>query len=409
MPLRFDARQSLVWEKLTGDRYLAHSVLGKAGLPLKYYHWDGKGWRNRIETVRRDDLFNDDSLLSARAIPLVLGHPKSGRYDNNKEGLLVGHTFDSFLREDDQLIMPVVVDDIRGVRIINDAIASGLMAEVSPGYSITGLERQNDIFYQIGRRYDHLALLSPGEGRGGQAISLRTDSQDDIAGAETQFFFVGEVSKKQNNNLELEGELSPSRTKKGGTKLKVKLDGKEFEIEDAELALAIERTNTRIDSLTSEKDALTADKSKVEGELAGIKTRLDAAESSKPTEDAIAVDIQERLDTWVSVLPALRTDKKDFQPDYKLTPTEIKQLYLKAKHPDIKLDGKDAAYVDGLWDALKPALKSTDEEAIDRTDALLEQLNRADAAPKDEKDDPLMNKIRDRYRNAHKTKSGAMN
>jgi hypothetical protein len=401
MPLRLDARQKLTWEKLSGDRYLAHSVLGKAELPLKYYHWDGKGWRNRIETVRCDDLFNDESLLSARAIPLVLGHPKSGRYDNNKEGLLVGHTFDTFLREDDQLIMPVVVDDIRGVRVIDDAVASGLMAEVSPGYSIQSLERQDNLFYQIGRRYDHLALLSPGEGRGGQAIAFRTDSED-IAVADTQYFDL-KVSNKKTNSLELEGELSPSRTQSGGTKLKVKLDGKEFEIEDAELALAIERTNTRIDSLT-------ADKSKVEGELAGVKTRLDAAESSKPTEDAIAVDIQERLDTWVSVLPTLRTDKKDFQPDYKLTPTEIKQLYLKAKHPDIKLDGKSAAYVDGLWDALKPVLKSTDEETIDRTDALLEQLNRADAAPKDEKDDPLMDKIRDRYKTAHKkTKTGAMN
>jgi hypothetical protein len=404
MPLRLDARQSLTWEKLSGDRYLAHSVLGKAGLPLKYYHWDGKGWKSRIETVRHDELFNDESLLTARAIPLVLGHPKSGRYDNNKEGLLVGHTFDSFLREDEQLIMPVVVDDIRGVRIVNDAIASGLMAEVSPGYSITGLDRQDDIFYQIGRRYDHLALLSPGEGRGGQAIALRTDSQDDIAGAETQFFFISEVSKQKNSNLELKGELSPSRIKTGGTKLKVKLDGKEFEIEDTELALAIERTNTRIDSLT-------ADKSKVEGELAGVKTRLDAAESSKPTEDAIAADIQERLDTWVSVLSTLRTDKKDFQPDYKLTPTEIKQLYLKVKHPDIKLDSKNAAYVDGLWDALKPAPKSTDEEAIDRTDALLEQLNRADASdPKEPDADDKMKAIAGRYQNAYKkNKKGAMN
>ncbi len=409
MPLRLDARQRLTWEKLSGDRYLAHSVLGKAGLPLKYYHWDGKGWKNRIETVRRDDLFNDDSLLSARAIPLVLGHPKSGRYDNNKEGLLVGHTFDTFLREDDQLIMPVVVDDIRGVRIINDAITSGFMAEVSPGYSIEGLERQDDLFYQIGRRYDHLALLSPGEGRGGQAIALRTDSQDDIAGAETQFFFVGEVSKQTNSNLELEGDKnSPSRTTKGGSNLKVKLDGKEFEIEDAELAIAISNVNTRIDSLTSEKDAVFADKSKIEGELAGIKTRLDAAESSKPTEDAIATDIQERLDTWVVVLPALRSDKKEFQPDYKLTPNDIKRVYLNAKHPDIKLDGKDAAYVDGLWDALKPSPKSEDEGAIDRTDALLDQLNRADGTPKPE-DDPIMTKVRDRYKNAYKRKSGAMN
>jgi hypothetical protein len=56
MPLRFDARQSLTWEKLSGDRYLAHSVLGKAEHPLKYFHWDGKQWKNRIETVRGDEL-----------------------------------------------------------------------------------------------------------------------------------------------------------------------------------------------------------------------------------------------------------------------------------------------------------------------------------------------------------------
>jgi hypothetical protein len=376
MPLRFDARQSLTWEKLIGDRYLAHSVLGKAEHPLKYFHWDGKQWKNRIETVRGDELFNDESLLTARAIPILLGHPKSGRYDNNREGLLLGHTFDSFIREDDQLIMPVVVDDLRGVRIINDAIASGKMAEVSPGYSIQGLQQREDgIFLQQGRRYDHLALLLPGQGRGGQTISLRTDS-DDIAGAETQYFFI---------NMKT-----------------ITINDRKFEIEDEVLA-------SEIEGLQSRHDSLAFHKSKLEGELAGVKTRLDEAESNKVTEEAIASDIQERLDTWVVVLPALRSDKKDFQPDYKLPPNEIKQLYLKAKHPNINLDGKDAAFVEGVWEGLKPDTKSEDEQAIDRTDALFDQLNRADAAPKDE-EDPLMSKIRDRYKNAHKkTKLGATN
>ncbi len=388
MPLRFDARQKLNWEKLSGDRYLAHAVLGKAEHPLDYFHWDGRRWRKRTEMVREDELFKDESLLTARGLPILLGHSKAGTYNNNKEGLLIGHAFDSFIREDSQLIQPVVVDDIRGVRLIEQAIEKGQYAEISPAYSIAGLhQRADNIYDQIGRAYDNLALLAPGMGRGGQTISLRTDSVD-IAGADTQYFIFD--NKRRSS-------------------LKVKIDGKEFDIEDAELALAITNANSRLDGLGRDNGTLTADKSKLEGELTGLKTRLDAAESSKPTEEAIATDIQARLDTWVVVLPALRADKADYEPDYKLTVPEIKRLYLSAKHPDIKLDGKDALFVEGLWEGLKPSLKSDDENAIDRTDALLDKLNKTPSPERTDENSEKMKAIAKGYQDAHKKNKAAMN
>jgi hypothetical protein len=372
MQLRIDARQPLQWEKLSGDRYLAHAVLGKANHPLPYYHWDGKGWKNRTETVAEDELFNDNSLLTARAIPLLLGHPKTGRYDNNREGLLVGHTFNTFLREDAQLIMPVVVDDHRGVEIIDRAIASGKYAEVSPGYSIQRLQpREDGIFLQQGRSYDHLALIPPGEGRGGQAIAIRTDSNE-IAGAEKEYFYIKKDMKTVN------------------------LNNRKFDIEDENLA-------TEITALQSRYDIAITDKSKIEGELTGVKTRLDEAESNKMTEEAIALQITQRLDTWVLVLPELRKDNKDFQPDYKLQATEIQKLYLKAKHPHVNLDGKDSAFIMGVWEGLKPSSDKEVDDSINRVDALFDQLNKADAKPQQE-EDPIMKKVRDRYRNAYKKK-----
>jgi hypothetical protein len=340
-------------------------------LSLPYYSWTGHRWDKRIETITEEELFRDDSLLSARALPLLLGHPQTGRYQNNKEGLLVGHTFDSFVREDGQLFMPVVADDIRGVQLIESAIAGGQLAEISPGYSIERLDKGEDYFYQIGRKYDHLALLAPGTGRGGQTLALRTDSDDsdDIAIADKTYF----VFERRES-------------------VKIRIDGKEFDVEDAELAIAI-------NGLTSRADGLVAENSRLEGEVAGIKTRLDAAENSRPTEDAIAQDVAGRLDAWALCLPTFREDKADFAPDFKLSASEIKRAYLALKHPDLKLDGKDAAFVEGVWEALKPAAKTEDDVVIERTDSLLGVLK---GSPPDKSDkDSRLQKVRDRYESAY--------
>ena len=176
---RLDTKsQKLNWEKLDNGAYRAFITLGVADMPLEYVDFKGN---KHTETITSDELFKADSLSSAYGLPICLAHPKNGIYANNQEGALIGHTLESFINQDGKLLMPCVIDDHRGIKLIDSMIEKGTYAEVSPGYFVSKLKQDsNDQYLQIGRKYDHIALLESGEGRGGQAVVLRTDSNLNI-------------------------------------------------------------------------------------------------------------------------------------------------------------------------------------------------------------------------------------
>jgi hypothetical protein len=115
-------------------------------------------------------------------MPVLLGHPtkNGGQYKGNEENLMVGHALQEVLiTNSGELVTPVSVTDDRGVKLIEDCLKLGKSPEISPAYWVEGYTPRTDGgFNQKRSSYDHLALLEPGEGRGGEAISLRLDSAE---------------------------------------------------------------------------------------------------------------------------------------------------------------------------------------------------------------------------------------
>jgi hypothetical protein len=360
--------QKLRWERSPNGLLKAFITLGTADADLEYHTADGK----RTEKISIDQLRADESLQTAFGAPVTLSHPKSKRFDGNKEGLMVGSAMQEVAIDGNSVVLASTISDQRADRLIKESQEryGGLMPEISPGYFLGGLRQDGDIFWQEQRAYDHFALLYPGTGRGKQDVVLRLDSMDAIATAfdEPKKFwtFNTDVQKTDEN---------PTKEKKLMASILV---GKRvFQIDSADA----DELSTAIDKLTEDKEAAETLAAEAEGKAAvaltektelttqldAEKARADAAEiknkeleNSRIDADDIAADREKVLTMWNLVTPTLRADNADFAPDYKLGVSEIQKLYLKAKNPELNLDEASDGYLQGLWDALKPDANRND-------------------------------------------------
>lgn len=390
--LRLDAASGkLNWKRDANRGFTAFISLGSANHKLEYLNFDGKQLQKRIETITEKELFDDDSLETALALPITLGHPTRGRFDSNAEGLQVGSLLQEIKRDSGDLLVLAQVHDRRGIELIDRAISTGRQAEVSPGYGLTALLPAGDIYQQIGRRYDHVALLAPGMGRGGSKVAFRTDSVD-LLDAETavapQLFFLSDKTKQK-------------------PMFKVTIAGREYTVEDQALYDAINALLGRMDSAEAAKATAEATVASLTGELEGTKTKLTEAENARLDSSALNAEIQLRLDTWAVVEPALRKDNKDFVRDNSLTVDEIRIAYLQKVSPEAlkRLDSTDPNYsvfVSGLWEALKPQQRSDAADAIDASKGELDEIEsnlRSDSIfPGDEARKAAIAKIEQAYK-----------
>ncbi len=340
--------------------------------PIKSYELSPEGFLNYVApiarvgwlTYRNLDGTTREEYVSAEVLkesansfkmkPATLGHPPGGIVTpENAKQYQVGMTGHGVYFDNDFLWLTGSLTDAEAI----NAVTSGKAREISCGYNAKVSARGDGKFDQTLRAGNHIAVVE--RGRAGADVAFRIDSKDET--------WISDL-----------GEMTTAEHKRGG-KVKVKLDGKDFEIEDAELAVAVTAIASRFDSISGEKAALTVKLDALEGEKTALSVRIDEAEKARPTEEAIAVTIQERLDCWSLVLPHIRVDKADFNPDYALSPANIKTLYIRTKHPDIKLDGKSESFIDGLWEGLKPHPKSATDDAVSRADALFDSLNTSTA------------------------------
>jgi hypothetical protein len=386
-------KQKLNWEKLPNGTYRAFMTLGVAGLPLEYV--DAKG-NKHTEIIKDEDLFNEDSLKSAYGLPICLNHPKFGNYNQNAEGKLIGHTLESFLREDSTLLMPVVVDDHRGIQLIDQMLEKGEYAEVSPGYWVESLEKSDSkesTFFQKNRTYDHLALLKSGEGRGGQNIVLRTDSEllnTDIAVSTKSLKLDDEQVISTSDQTEIEtsvyteecydgsGTYKTEKTTIEQTMIKVTFLDKTFEVSE-DVAESMNAATLQMDS----KDKAIADTQKqldtVSGQLAATKIQLDSKKGLLTLDEASEF-VKQSIELWQKVEPSFKADAKDFTADYSLKPEQIKELYIRRFHPTIQLDGKSSDFIQGIWSMIESNVgqQLNNDSATDRVRSQLELLTVAE-------------------------------
>ncbi|GEM_PF-2167145 len=334
--LRLDKFSPLPWQKKPDGRYWTHVTLGEVGVPLTYLSVDGK---KHTEVVTEKGLFNDDSVRSLAGLPILLKHPKNRRYNLNRDGLKVGHLLGEVAKEDGKLIAEAIVDDYRAVSIIDSLLAKGESPEASSGYLLSDLRARSDgVYEQIRGVYDHVATpLFPGQGRGGQNLTLRFDSGDAVV---EPLYFLFNTDKKETVNV---------------SDLIVRIDEKDQRIlKDVsdEAASAINALQSRIDTLTSDLEGVEQLAEELQTKNDQLQGRLDATETQPQTDSQdIEEQVQARFDAWNEVIPVVGADK--LQIDAKLSPSEVKAGAIKLINPNLNLDGKSEGYIEGLWEGIK--------------------------------------------------------
>lgn len=164
--------------------------------------------------------------------------------------------------------------------------------------------------------------------------------------------------------------------------MEIKLQGKTYTI-DGDDAEQLQTAITDLEVVASGYQA----------ELAGTKTKLQELQTQlelKTDSESVDFDslVGERLQVWSEVLPHLRHDDEDFEPNYNLSPLQVKVAYLNSLKVDADwkselLQRKDEllsdspspttiAFVNGLYSVLKTS--GSVYKPVSHTDQVLESI-----------------------------------
>lgn len=184
---RYDAATISSYERTPQGGIRARARLTRSGV-LDYELPDG--------TVRRewrppDEVFALDSYRTLWDVPVTVHHPEEGEVDSGTyRRETVGHVCSDVKPEGEYLAGSVVIQDSGTVGMV----LNGSLKEFSPGYLAAldptpgvvpvGMPDAGKPYDVIQRRirYNHEALLPPGQGRSGPEVAIRLDSRGNQIG-----------------------------------------------------------------------------------------------------------------------------------------------------------------------------------------------------------------------------------
>ncbi len=373
---------------------------------LQYRNTDGT---ERTEVVTPEVLFNKDSIDSFKMKPITLLHPPGGRVTpkNARQHArgLTGHT--AIIDGDFLGLVSTVLDE----EMIEEVI-SGRTDQTSCGYDAPIRPRSDGKYDQVERLGNHVAGVP--HGRAGAEVGFHVDSADEhwlhirsdrddadfdesrikkLLSTETLInrlmnldeierqvsVFVGRAKSDEGTTEQINQPVKTlqSSTPESKPMRQITIGGEVFSIDNDKLADAALKLQTdsaasatKVTDLQGKLDAAEGKATGLEAQVTTLTTKLDAAEQTRMDADQVSTAVSERLDAWSVVLPLLRVDKADYQPDYKLPVADIRKLAIAAKLPNVKLDGKSDEYVNAIWDTIAAQLQVTTSRA-DSSEGLL--------------------------------------
>lgn len=377
MDLRFD-RSVIRHIERTSENFLRFTApIARVG-ELVYRNRDGS---LRSEWVTADVL--RDSADSIKVKPISLLHPSKKIVPANAREHIAGSTGNLTWFDGNYMWC-------NGAIFAQDAIDAALnktAAELSLGYDALTQPRNDAAFDQIKREHNHLSLV-PRARATGSGLKFDADDEDE---AELEIWWLQDAIDLADVSTP-PGEVTvfaPSaqsfqQLTRDAMTYKFTLDGFDFEVDSMDLAKHCQSVQAKLDVMIGEKaalqaraDSLATEKSNLEGKVAGLEadnaTLKQQAESRSDAAE-IESEILSRMDAWGEVLPWLQREDENFQPDYKLSVADVRRTYLE-KRTNQKLDGKDAAYIDGMYAALRPTEEERRADSGQRVDGMLDDLN----------------------------------
>jgi hypothetical protein len=298
---------------------------------LEYKRADGSTFK---ELRLPEEVFNAESLESLKGASITDLHSVMVTPQNVKS-VQVGFVKDD-VREDAQFVKgTLVIQDENAIQLVE----KGDRRELSPGYTCfvenaSGVyqgERYDGI--QRGIVYNHLAILPKGGGRSGSEVALHMDGIEDGAAYQS-----GEPPKKHKQTKKEVKDM----------KIKIHLDGVDYEIEIAEplasnFQQAIAKLQTERSDAKERVSTLEGEQAAGAKEVKELKEKLDAAQAPEVIEKAVNERV-ELVEKVKKLDPEIKTDGK--------TARELKVEALKKRgYEQETFDGKEDSFVNGVFTA----------------------------------------------------------
>jgi hypothetical protein len=333
-------RQKIGSVKRTDEGYLTGiAPIAKVGV-MSYYL--GKG-QTRREYLPPETLFAPAAMDSLKLKPITDSHPDKMLDAQTAKVGKIGFTGETVSRSDSFLTTSLVITDSDAIKHVDSG-----RRQLSPGYVCHLLMQGGEIdgekydAIQIGRRYNHVAICDVA--RGGAELSLNLDSLDGTNASE----------------LRLTNKKLPTLTRKELV-MTYKIDGIEYEAAP-EVVNHIARLDSKMVEMSGKVDATKLEMDKVKGERDQLKAKVDTLEKRD-----IRADVAERLS--IETIARKVIDAKELDNALKLDNAGLKVAVVKAKSPNVNLDGKSAEYVNGHFDVIAETVKvdkAPEGSAIDR-------------------------------------------
>lgn len=305
-----------------------------------YLNFDGT---KRIEFRPPEEVFRKETMDSFKHAPITNNHPTEFVTPENAKSLMVGHTTEDVRKVEGKFIgTDAIITDRKAI----DDIKSG-KAEVSAGYALnldfTPGEADGVRYDAIQRDIvvNHIAIVD--SARAGPRVRLRMDSQDAVV----EELYHADKETQMNK--------------------KVKIDGKEYEVDEA-VATALDAALEAVPALKTQlEDAIKKSKPPVKDDGAHSKkvdqlqARVDASNEEITKLKAVKVVDSSEVRAMVrgrsraeGVARRLITDAKELDTALALDDKDLKMACIKADSTDKELDlsKQSDAYIDVRFDLL---------------------------------------------------------
>lgn len=299
-----------------------------------------------------EDVFEQESMDSLKMKALTNNHPAVMVTKDNVKEYQVGNLgnnpagWDNIHLTIDMVIQDkTAIDDvISGKRQLSCGYSADLVDESGVWLGMPYTKRQKNI------RYNHVAVVDAA--RAGEAARVRLDSEDAVLCEDATVA----VAKDNKPN---KGEEMAENMKT------VKIDGVDCQAE-AQVIVALNQAQTKLDSVEKDLKATVDAKSAVEAERDSYKEKLDAAdvkikelEKARLDEGAVNARVAEKL----ALLDAAKKAEVEVKND--MSDLDIKKAVILKVFETAKLDGRDDMYISARFDCAVDELVLAEQKMAD--------------------------------------------
>lgn len=365
MAKRFDASRLDKAERTSQGFLKVDGRMARTGI-LVYRMADGSTVR---ELRRPEDVFSADSLATVKAgVPITVGHRGTITADNARLYKIGQTVTDGTPDEGRYVSAKLQIEAPEAIRKID----AGDLVELSAGYQVDidptpGVwEGQQYDAIQRNVRWNHLALIGPGQGRSGSEVSLRLDSADAVL-----------VSTDEGSLVMNEDAITMKIGDKEHAMTKALADAfVEMQTQVDALTKSIASRDTKLAEQAAQLDAFlkaaaapatNADSKELETKLGAAEQRADQAEEKvaelevqlKADKEAAQKDLEQRVDARIKLVDSARKVLgKEFDASGK-TDREVREAALSKAGQSC--ENRTDAWVEGAFDvAVNSPSKSVD-------------------------------------------------